>query len=360
MKSLSVKINSIIIAVVLLVTLLLGVLNYVNEKERLHATIKSEAKGVVLRLTSSLSYPIWNLNSVEVEVITTSEMSNKNIQCIEIFDQYRKKNISVIGRDNDWNPIQLSKGCSGSPSEKFTEVILYKGNIIGTVSVHLSDAIIVSKIQSQTMEYIILVLGITCLVVVALIVLIRIIVLTPLIKLKKAFGGPSDVVEDGLNIFRNDEIGMLTRSFLEMQHRIASLFTERDDKIKELELMRSDLLQEREDLRVTLESLGEGVIATNMQGSITRINSIAVSLTGWTKEEAIDKELSEVLVLVDPSTRKAVTVNVSDLLPAVAESKKRFQALLLNKYDKECLIAISYVGIKSTDETTVGMVMVYS
>ncbi len=338
----------------------MGVFNYANEKERLQNTVKNEAQSIAHRLKSSLSYPIWNLNSVEVEVITISEMSNKNIQCIEIYDQYRKKNITAIGRDNVWHPIPFNQpGCSEAPTERFTEEIRYKGNLIGAVSVYFTSAFVVSEIQSRTIEYVILVLGITCLVVVALIVLIRIIVLTPLIKLEKAFGVSSGMGRVDLNISRNDEIGMLTRSFLTMQERIASLFTERDDKINELEIVKSDLLQEREDLRVTLESLGEGVIATNMQGVITRINIIAESLTGWTKKEAIHKELGEVFVIVDPSTKRVVTVSIADLLSEGADSKKNFQVLLYNKFGKECLIAVSCVGIKSTDETTVGMVMVF-
>ena len=46
------------------------------------------------------------------------------------------------------------------------------------------------------------------------------------------------------------------------------------------------LHEQREWLRVTLSSIGDAVITTDTKGSITYLNPVAVSLTGWTQEEA--------------------------------------------------------------------------
>ena len=47
------------------------------------------------------------------------------------------------------------------------------------------------------------------------------------------------------------------------------------------------LVAEKEGLAVTLRSIGDGVISTDMKGNITLINKVAEKLTGWTEHEAV-------------------------------------------------------------------------
>ncbi len=44
--------------------------------------------------------------------------------------------------------------------------------------------------------------------------------------------------------------------------------------------------EERERLRVTLQSIGDGVIATDAEGRVTLLNPVAETLTGWSSREA--------------------------------------------------------------------------
>ena len=64
------------------------------------------------------------------------------------------------------------------------------------------------------------------------------------------------------------------------------------------------LAAEKERLAVTLRSIGDGVIATDVEGSITLMNQTADGLTGWTQEEAIGKPLSEIFHIINEKTRK--------------------------------------------------------
>jgi len=59
-----------------------------------------------------------------------------------------------------------------------------------------------------------------------------------------------------------------------------------------------------EHLRVTLQSIGDGVISTDSAGHISFINPRAIALTGWSEAEALGRPVAEVLQLHD-SVRNA-------------------------------------------------------
>jgi|SRR5580658_2159652 diguanylate cyclase (GGDEF)-like protein/PAS domain S-box-containing protein len=63
------------------------------------------------------------------------------------------------------------------------------------------------------------------------------------------------------------------------------------------------VLRDRERAQVTLNSIGDAVISTDVAGHITYLNSVAESMTGWPREEACGRPLQEVLRIVDGESR---------------------------------------------------------
>jgi len=61
-----------------------------------------------------------------------------------------------------------------------------------------------------------------------------------------------------------------------------------------------------ERLRVTLESIGDAVITTDLEGRVSNLNRVAESLTGWRGEEAQGQPLETVFRIVNESTREPV------------------------------------------------------
>ena len=51
--------------------------------------------------------------------------------------------------------------------------------------------------------------------------------------------------------------------------------------------------QRHDTLRVTLASIGDAVITTDIKGRVTYLNAVAASLTGWTQQEAIGQPLQD-------------------------------------------------------------------
>jgi diguanylate cyclase (GGDEF)-like protein/PAS domain S-box-containing protein len=64
------------------------------------------------------------------------------------------------------------------------------------------------------------------------------------------------------------------------------------------------LYVEKERAVVTLNSIGDAVLCTDISGNITYLNLVAEAMTGWHREEAIGKPLAEVFRIIDGSTRK--------------------------------------------------------
>ena len=67
-------------------------------------------------------------------------------------------------------------------------------------------------------------------------------------------------------------------------------------------------LRENEQwLAATLASIGDGVIATDEQGRVRFLNSLAEQLTGWAQEDALGRDVAEVFRVIEEKTRQPVS-----------------------------------------------------
>src|SRR5665647_943625 len=79
-----------------------------------------------------------------------------------------------------------------------------------------------------------------------------------------------------------------------------------------------DIRDNEENLRITLNSIGDGVIATDTRGKITRMNPVAENLTGWIWQDSKGKKLEEVFRIINPVTR----IKLKDPVGVVLETGK--------------------------------------
>jgi two-component system cell cycle sensor histidine kinase/response regulator CckA len=74
--------------------------------------------------------------------------------------------------------------------------------------------------------------------------------------------------------------------------------------VTERKRFEQQIAAEKENLAVTLRSIGDGVITTDVHGKIVMINNEAERLTGWTSQEAVGQPLKSVFnVVVDLATQ---------------------------------------------------------
>jgi PAS domain S-box-containing protein len=72
--------------------------------------------------------------------------------------------------------------------------------------------------------------------------------------------------------------------------------------------------RQREQLRVTLTSIGDAVIATDADGRVTLLNPVAEALTGWTNAEAVGQPLETIFHIVNEQTEHPVGNPVARVL----------------------------------------------
>lgn len=123
--------------------------------------------------------------------------------------------------------------------------------------------------------------------------------------------------------------------------------------------LEESLAAEKERLSVTLQSIGDGVIATNNEGNVIMLNKVAQELTGWKADEAPGRALTEVFHIINSETRE-ITENPVDIVL----KKKKFvnltnQTLLIAKDGTEIVIADSAAPILDKENNIIGVVLVF-
>lgn len=114
-----------------------------------------------------------------------------------------------------------------------------------------------------------------------------------------------------------------------------------------------------ECLRFILESMGDGLIATDLNGHVILMNQVAEELTGWKKEEAIGNPVSKIYHIINEATKEPVTNPVEKVLIENKVKNLANHTLLIAKDGKTIAIADSAMPIRSTDDTPEGIVLVF-
>ena len=119
-------------------------------------------------------------------------------------------------------------------------------------------------------------------------------------------------------------------------------------------------LQESEErYSTTLASIGDAVIATDIEGRITFMNAVAEELTGWYLHEAIMKPAKEVFIIINEHTRQKVENPVAKVLENGAIVGLANHTVLVRRDGTEVAIDDSGAPIKDRNGNTTGVVLVF-
>lgn len=127
---------------------------------------------------------------------------------------------------------------------------------------------------------------------------------------------------------------------------------------EELERKSAELAEQREFFRVTLASIGDGVITTGTDARITFLNPVAEAMTGWNLNEAVGQPLETIFKIVNEQTREPAPHPVTKVLRdgVVIELAN---TVLTARQGSEMAIDNCAAPIRDSAGEIVGVVMVF-
>lgn len=147
-----------------------------------------------------------------------------------------------------------------------------------------------------------------------------------------------------------------------IQQRTVELSNINRDLLMEIEqrkLIEQDLFKEKQQALVTLQSIGDAVITTDMDSRVTYLNPIAEKMTGWELADAKGKPILEVFRILNESTRKLAPNPVDVVLAHGTVCGIANHTIIVSKTGEEFAIEDSAAPIINLDGNTIGVVLVF-
>lgn len=127
----------------------------------------------------------------------------------------------------------------------------------------------------------------------------------------------------------------------------------------ERKITREALYEEKERAQVTLNSIGDAVLATNLMGNVTYMNVVAETMTGWSLDSALGRPLAEVFKIIDSKTRQAVADPAQRAIAGNETVALAADSVLIHRDGAESAIEDSAAPIHSRDNKVLGAVIVF-
>ena len=162
----------------------------------------------------------------------------------------------------------------------------------------------------------------------------------------KEFSASAADSEVSVDIIGNDEITDLGEAF--------------NDMVVHIKKQNNDILEREEDLSVTLYSIGDGVITTDKDGNVTRMNPVAEQMTGWILADAYGKSVKTVFPIVDATTRQEINNPVEKVIATGETVYLSNHTTLISKDGREYQISDSAAPIRNENNEISGMVLIFN
>jgi diguanylate cyclase (GGDEF)-like protein/PAS domain S-box-containing protein len=119
------------------------------------------------------------------------------------------------------------------------------------------------------------------------------------------------------------------------------------------------LFEEKERAQVTLNSIGDAVLTTDLQGKVRYLNAVAEAMTGWSSADALGRPLAEVFAIIAGTTRE---IAANPAQRAIAENRTvglSSDCVLIRRDGMELAIEDSAAPIHNRDGQVTGAVLVF-
>jgi two-component system CheB/CheR fusion protein len=144
-----------------------------------------------------------------------------------------------------------------------------------------------------------------------------------------------------------------------MQAETVRLLGVQENMNAKLQRLNSILQVSEEKFSVTLNSIGDAVLATDDVGNVTLLNPHAEKLTGWTHAEAIGRPVEEIFRIINQKTRLPSVIPVKKTLEHGTVHGLANNTILIARGGIEYVIADSCAPIRDREGSVLGAVLVF-
>lgn len=121
----------------------------------------------------------------------------------------------------------------------------------------------------------------------------------------------------------------------------------------------NELMKEIDRLKITLQSIGDGVITTDSKSNVTMMNNAAEHLTGWSFKKAKGKPIDEVFTIINKNTGKSLKSPFVYVLRNKKPVGLQKDTMLISRNGKESYISANSAPIIGDEDQIKGIVVVF-
>jgi two-component system, cell cycle sensor histidine kinase and response regulator CckA len=165
-----------------------------------------------------------------------------------------------------------------------------------------------------------------------------------------------------IEVCSHDEIGKVAQSFNSMVDDLQRTIVSRDAleaevcKRHQAEL---SLLEQTERLLVTLQSIGDGVLATDAGGNIVLLNGVGEKLLDIKADRVIGLPIDDVLKIIDEKTKLPLKPSIGSILKESRFRDGTGEAILANCSGTEKIIAYNASPLHDDANRIHGLVFIF-
>lgn len=130
-------------------------------------------------------------------------------------------------------------------------------------------------------------------------------------------------------------------------------------QLRTTETSQQALADNEDRLATLLHSIGDAVLATDVDGRVTRMNPLAERLTGWPSAQACGRPVDEVFCIINEQTREPAEVPVAKVIATGVMQELANHTVLVHRNGSECPIADSAAPIRDAEGSVRGVVLVF-
>jgi diguanylate cyclase (GGDEF)-like protein/PAS domain S-box-containing protein len=132
-----------------------------------------------------------------------------------------------------------------------------------------------------------------------------------------------------------------------------------DTDITSLKRAEAALAEERERLKVTLESISDGVISTDRAGRIRFMNATAEQMTGWTSSEAVGRSVDQAFNIIQDGMESVAVNPVAECLARELVCHSGDDFVLLGRSGERRDVRASAAPVRTPHGAIIGAVLVF-